>query len=250
MKLRKGLLSLFEIMIINIHRLYQLLKLFLYLVIKYPKDTLFYFDWISSLKNRKGTLTDDRPWFTFKAIKWLNSYLKPEMKIFEYGSGGSTIFFTKRVKSLVSVEHDENWYRFVSNLLERMQLSNVTYILSKPIKVAKSKKDVANPDDYSSGFKEYHGLDFSGYVKEIDKYLDASFDLIIIDGRARPACIKHAIRKLKHGGVIILDNVDRKRYNLAETQYLSNFKSKHFFGIGPYNTIPWETAIYFKPSNF
>ncbi len=244
-----GLLSLFKIMIINFHRLHQLLKLFLYLFIKYPKDISFYFDWISSLKNRRGTLTDSRPWLTFRAIKWLNSYLKPEMKVFEYGTGGSTVFFAKRVKSLISVEHDENWYRFVSDLLERMQISNIIYVLSKPTELLKLKRSVADPNSYTSGFKEYHGLDFSGYVQIIDKYPDKSFDLILIDGRARPACIKHAIKKLKKKGVVILDNADRERYNLAKMRYLSKFESKRFFGIGPYNTIPWETAIYFKSSN-
>lgn len=231
---------------------YTSLGLFIWLMVKHPSDILFYFVWISSLKkrNKQNLLLEDRPWLTFKAIKWLNLYLKREMKVFEYGSGGSTIFLAKRVRSLISVEHDESWHRLVNDLLKRMKYSNVNYILLKPKRVLGIEKDVSDPDTYISGFKEeYKDLDFSEYVKIIENYSDNSFDLILIDGRSRPSCIKHATKKLKQNGVIILDNAERERYKLAKIQYLSNFKSKCFFGIGPYSLTPWETSIYFKSSN-
>ena len=33
------------------------------------------------------------PWVTHGAKKWLDSYLKKDMKVFEWGSGGSTLYF-------------------------------------------------------------------------------------------------------------------------------------------------------------
>ena len=241
-------------MVINYYRspknFYTFLRLFLYLIINHPKDILFYFDWIESLRNIKEAPLEDRPWLTFRTIKWINAYLKNEMRVFEYGSGSSTLFFAERVKKLISIEHDVDWYRLLVDLLQKMQIENVAYILSKPIRSKGLEKNAMDPNAYSSGFSEkYQGLDFSEYVKMIDKYPDESFDLILIDGRSRPSCIKHAIRKLKQNGVIILDNSNRERYKLAEKQYLCSFKCKRFYGIGPYSTIPWETSIYYKLSS-
>ena len=167
--------------------------------------------------------------------------------MFEFGSGGSTIFFAKRVKNLVSVEHDEDWYILVKNLLKKANISNVEYKLLKPKAVVDRNMNAEDPDSYGSGFKkEYSSLDFSEYVKEIDNYPDERFNLIIIDGRSRPSCIKHSIKKLNKNGLIILDNANRKRYNLSKKKYLYAFRSKRFIGIGPYNLEPWETAVFFK----
>jgi predicted O-methyltransferase YrrM len=210
---------------------------------------LFYFDWISSLKvkEREKVLLADRPWLTFRAIKWLNSYIKPWMRVFEYGSGGSTLFLAKRIESLVSIEHDEKWYQHVADILKKEYIINVSYILIKSMMIPGIGKNAIDPNEYGSGFKEeYQELDFSQYVKIIDNYPDDSFDVILIDGRSRPSCIKHAVKKIKKNGVIILDNANRERYNSAKIQYLSNFTSKCFFGIGPYNITPWETAVFIK----
>src|SRR5258706_2236050 len=52
-----------------------------------------------SLINGKTPLDLEIPWFSYGAIDFLDQYLKPHMKVCEYVSGGSTIFFGKRVKS-------------------------------------------------------------------------------------------------------------------------------------------------------
>jgi hypothetical protein len=107
-------------------------------------------------------------------------------------------------------------------------------------------KDMSDQDNYRSGRKENKEWEFTEYVRRIDSYPDESFDVILIDGRSRPSCIKHAICKLKVGGAIILDNADRERYNLAKRKYLSGFKSIRFVGIGPYSPMAWETAVYLR----
>jgi len=49
------------------------------------------------------------PWISYPAIKMLEKILKPEMRVFEWGVGGSTLFFSARVRQLVSIEHDLQW---------------------------------------------------------------------------------------------------------------------------------------------
>jgi len=56
----------------------------------------------------------DHPWLTQMAVKILESWLKPNDVGAEFGSGRSTVWFAKRVPSLISVENDPNWYNRVS----------------------------------------------------------------------------------------------------------------------------------------
>ncbi|TKJ38123.1 MAG: hypothetical protein CEE38_05025 [Planctomycetes bacterium B3_Pla] len=233
----------------NIQIPFKLLRLAFYLFSKYPKDIPFYFDWILSLRDKKNgqnTFLDRRPWLTYRAAKWLDSYLKPQMRVFEYGSGGSTVFFAQRVKQVVSVEHNPQWYQVVERTLYELEISNVEYILKEPEK-ADREGDCSDPSSYSSGFQnKFDRMSFCEYTKVIDNYPDAYFDLVLVDGRARPSCIMHAAKKVRQGAIIILDNSDRERYNVAQTQCLSNYKSVRFFGIGPYSTESWETIIFVK----
>jgi len=54
------------------------------------------------------------PWFTYPAIEYLNNLDLSDLKVFEYGSGFSTLYWSKRCKYVVSVEHDEEWFNLIS----------------------------------------------------------------------------------------------------------------------------------------
>ena len=49
--------------------------------------------WTDALVARKRPLDLEIPWFSYAAIDFLEDYLQPEMSVFEYGTGGSTLFF-------------------------------------------------------------------------------------------------------------------------------------------------------------
>jgi hypothetical protein len=42
---------------------------------------------------RSSPLEIELPWISYAAIDFLDGYLKPDMTVYEYGSGGSTLFF-------------------------------------------------------------------------------------------------------------------------------------------------------------
>ena len=46
----------------------------------------------------------DHPWLAPHAVVWLEANLRPDMRGFEWGSGRSTLWFGKRLKSLTSIE--------------------------------------------------------------------------------------------------------------------------------------------------
>lgn len=87
---------------------------------------------------------------------------------------------------------------------------------------------------------EFKDLNFETYVKSIDKFPDNYFDLIIVDGRARPSCIKHAMNKVKTGGVLLIDNADRTYYLQPFPVLLTQDKWKllDFIGHSSYGSAP------------
>jgi len=47
------------------------------------------------------------PWMSFPVVSILDEKLNADLTMFEYGSGFSTKFYAKRVKSIISLEYDE-----------------------------------------------------------------------------------------------------------------------------------------------
>lgn len=177
----------------------------------------------------KDTLVSKIPWMTFSAIRWIDKKINKKFVIFEWGSGGSSLFFEKRCQKLFSVEHDKNWYQKVKLLISK----KTNYKLIKP----------SIGRGYRSNDENFKGLSFKDYCCEIDSYPNNYFDLISIDGRARNDCIKHAVSKIKKGGYIIVDNSDRAIYSKG-MNLLQNFKKIDFEGNGPLNNYVWKTSVF------
>ncbi|MEP7323363.1 MAG: hypothetical protein ABI761_15670 [Saprospiraceae bacterium] len=184
------------------------------------------------------------PWVVFKAKNWIDSYLNENMFVFEWGSGGSTIYFANRVKKVISIEHSIEWYEKVSNTIGYEKIKNCDYFLIEP-----QKSSIAQFLPYGSytyvskTFKEHSNLLFKKYVRKIDEYPDEKFDLIMIDGRSRAACINHAVKKVKKGGYLLLDNSERDIY-LPVMKKLNRFTRHDFFGNGPFSEEKWQTTIW------
>lgn len=129
----------------------------------------------------KRTLELGYPWLTFGAIMAIEQILrsgKDYFRILEMGSGGSTIFFSKRCKYLLSLEHDLNW----ASAVGLFSMPNVKQICDS----------------------------IPGLLKIIQEQKDGDFDLILADGgssyRERKMLMDAAIPKLKKGGWLVIDN--------------------------------------------
>ena len=53
----------------------------------------------------------------------IEKYLNPDVTMMEWGSGGSTIEFSKQVKKYYSVEHNWEWYNKVNNVIKLVELN-------------------------------------------------------------------------------------------------------------------------------
>jgi len=167
-------------------------------------------------------LKGSKPWFVMGAITYLedefleNPYHPLKFKSFEWGSGGSTIWLSQRTKSVTTVEHDEGWVDKTQAELDKYGIINVALV--------------------------HRNLD-NGYVEHIDAFTDEHFDIIMIDGRRRSDCLKHAIPKLRRGGALILDNSEREEYQ--EAQKLIAHWTKLEWDSG--YSEGWSTAVWIKP---
>lgn len=175
-------------------------------------DMLRFFKWWESRKVETDTIHVGAPWMVFAAVSFLKKWLKKDMKVFEYGSGGSTVFFSKLSDSIISVEHYEKWYNRVSKYISNNQINNIEYRLILPELYTAVTGSCTDPKSYKSCFPEFSNFSFKEYVISIDAYPDECFDLVVVDGRSRGSCILHAMKKVKVNGMLLVDNADRSYY--------------------------------------
>jgi hypothetical protein len=160
------------------------------------------------------------PWITYPAIEFIKRRVKPEMSIFEYGSGGSTRWWANLVSHVVSVEHDRQWF----DRLSAVKCPNIQLF----------QIDLVCGGEYS---------------KKIANYKNR-FDIVVVDGEDRVNCIRNCLGALTESGVVIVDNSDRSQY--AEgVAYLSEhgFRKIEFIGFCPIVNFKSETSIFYRSKN-
>lgn len=167
------------------------------------KNFKYYKQW--RLSQFSNSIIDASPCITYEAKKILDIFLRKDMLVFEYGGGGSSLYFSDRAKQVFSVEHNKEWYDKINQILFNTNWKG--FFIPPVFQINDS--DPSDPDNYSTAEKNafYHN-----YVCEIDNFKDSYFDLIMIDGRSRPSCIKHSIPKLKKGGLLVIDDIYRDYY--------------------------------------
>ncbi len=131
----------------------------------------------------------DHPWLTRQANEILAGYLRQSDVCLEFGSGRSTLWFAKHVGHITSVENNALWYKKVSTMLNNAGQQNVSYF-----HVQMDKEDREGGD--------------SAYVKTIDKFATDSVDFVLVDGAYRDYCAQKAIRVIRPGGLLVIDNVN------------------------------------------
>ena len=112
------------------------------------------------------------------------SHIKKTDTVLEYGSGESTKEIANLCNSVVSVEHQKNWYDIVKNDMPE----NVTLLLRPSFNYIE--------EGYNCGTFD----EFKDYITIPSEY--GKFDIIFIDGRARVECAKYS-KNLSHENTIV-----------------------------------------------
>jgi len=145
-------------------------------------------------------ILDYKPYMNDTEIVHLLKYIDRNTRMLEIGGGSSTIFFSKFVSRLVTVEHNKEWGTKVWNLLGKRR-NNFTIHIAEPDFPQQHPFQPAKPGQ------------FDRYINHI-KNLDETFDVILIDGRDRVRSVHASLDKLKKGGYLIIhDFWNRSKYH-------------------------------------
>ncbi len=142
------------------------------------------------------------------------------MRVFEYGSGNSTLFFAARTSQVTSVEHDPRWIRELRRILP------------------------TNADLIERSIDEE-----GAYCRAIHQ-LEGDFDLVLVDGRDRVNCLREALTRVGTSGVIVLDDSERERYApCLEMATEAGFRRLDFPGLRPTGVRDGTTTLFYRPGN-
>ncbi len=140
-----------------------------------------------------------KPYMEDNEIKLIEYYLNTNDTMFEWGSGGSTLWFSKFVKKYYSIEHDLLWYKKVKNDIFYSDRFNINYYFVKN----------NLPRTYPTKPKE-----FTDYIKCVETVLkDKKVDKVLIDGRVRVSCAKAILPYLNINSLVFIHDWVRKRYH-------------------------------------
>ncbi len=169
--------------------------------------------WRQSFREGRNSVADELPWINFPALEFLIENLRPEYRVFEFGGGGSTLFFCKNVAEVATVEDHAGWFETLRETVRAKGYQNWRGFFVEPEPVQEnSARSKQNPQDFMSGAQGMENLSFEKYARTIDAFPADYFDVVLVDGRARPSCIRQALPHLKTGGLLVVDNTERPYY--------------------------------------
>lgn len=197
-------------------------RLFSYIQLARRRSCLKKWNWFASCNSGQviGPHNEPLPWLTYPCIPFLQARIQPEMSILEFGGGNSTLWWARRTRQVVTVEHKREWYdRLKCTVPHNVQL------LHAPIRTNGEYCRAA------AGFPD-------------------TFDIIVIDGRDRENCARQCLAALKDAGVIVWDDTGRGRYQ-AGVQWLMErgFPKIDFVGMKPCCAEESTTSVFYRREN-
>ncbi|MCP3979806.1 MAG: class I SAM-dependent methyltransferase [bacterium] len=156
------------------------------------------------------------PWIALPAYRHLRP-LARGATVFEYSSGMSTIWYAHRATRVHAVESNRDWYEKISERVASFPHVQLT-----------------------------HREDEESYVTSIDDTGCEAFDIISIDGSYRFQCFEYALKYLKPGGLMLIDNTDTMNNQRIVDELEVHFtpdRIRRFSGFAPGIFHPIETTI-------
>lgn len=156
----------------------------------------------------------DLPWWNVAATREVERFLaaRPGARVFEWGAGASTVWLARRAGEVISVEHDAGWLG----------------------------KFEAQTRPFDNVRLMHRSIETSSYVDAIEECSDL-FDLIVVDGRQRVACLEKAKSRLAPNGAILFDDSGRSRYRSGIEN--CGLHERHFHGRSFCVPYPDHTSL-------
>lgn len=138
------------------------------------------------------------PFMTTAEIHFLAKNLKPRDRVWEWGSGASTLWLSRRVARVFTVDHQRF---FAAKAIEvSLQNTQVTYA----------------PPDFPFDEGAGDDGDHETFRRYVECYTGRNVDVVILDGRARIACARQVAECAAFGPFpgmrIFLHDAGREEY--------------------------------------
>jgi predicted O-methyltransferase YrrM len=143
--------------------------------------------------------------------------------VLEFGAGRSTAWFARRAGRVLSFEDNEFWADQTRNRLQELGLANVE-LRQQPVE---------------------------GFTAAVEALPDSSFDLVVMDFLEAPSVtridvLKPAMKNVRPGGYLLLDDSDRPGYAEA-FELLADWRFRKFVGVKDGWPEACETGIFRRP---
>lgn len=152
-----------------------------------------------------NTIPHYSPWMSDSEIEMILKYLDKNDTMLEWGSGGSTLLFSMKVKKYHSIEHDASWYNNISKAIYSKKNDNVFYHLvgtDEPLSQPTQKSQIQT------------------YIDYVDVLNESKFDKVLIDGRGRGWCAEKILKYLHEDSIVFIhDYWQRPQYRIVEKWY-------------------------------
>lgn len=172
------------------------------------------------------------PWFSFGAIEALHRLLRPEHEVFEFGSGGSTLFFAHRCRRILSVENELSWRNNVAKEARAAGSDNAEV----------EHHPLAESNAECRGHPFFHAVQRQRWdVVVIDSFIDHDTPGCDGKGRFRTYAFELAQHQVKPGGLIVLDDSWMYPALLAARP---GWSVRDYRGLGPCRYGVTSTALF------
>jgi predicted O-methyltransferase YrrM len=206
-----------------------------------PRSVIAHLRTLLAVHNAEDLVALDLPWWTYEAIDLVDGHLAAHgsrARVFEFGSGASTVWLARRSAEVHAVEHHPQWAERVHSLLATAK--GVTAEVTMHVPQVPRSADPVLP----SGSPSAAALDFEQYVAVIDEVPGDPYDLVLVDGRARQESLRRAVRRVREDGLVLLDDAQRERYRevLCEAER-AGWEVRMTRGRTPCQPLPRATAV-------
>jgi predicted O-methyltransferase YrrM len=183
---------------------------------------------IDDIMYGRTALREGLPWITPNSLTALEPRLHPDWRTFEWGAGGSTVYWARHCEHVVSVEHNKDWIERVTKMVREAHVAEAVSLLYV-------RGDGSG--DAKTAFRDYADV--------ILDWPEDSFDLIMVDGEAscRGWCLTNAMSRIKVGGILVLDNSDWLKRDLGPDWQREDFVVRGLKWIGQKGTFDWWTSL-------
>jgi predicted O-methyltransferase YrrM len=192
-------------------------------MLRHPRHAV---SWMHDRVSTAGPAAQGLPWIAWPCIDFMAAYLRPTHHVFEWGGGGSTLFFLNKGCRVTTVESSDDWVEQLEarvrelggDARSRWELRHVPVI---------DNDDPAITD----------------YIDQVK--INGPWDLVMVDGWSRFKCLKEGLHHVKQGGVLVLDNANQKQF-VTVPEVMRAWERHKFRGLGVARSWVTQTDAYVR----